>query len=66
MIEQEKAPNNRLTIKFCHGTGCVSGKAFEIREAMEKKVKETRPAPPDFKLKDNTETLQNILDEMCK
>ena len=40
MIEQEKAPNSRLTIKFCHGTGCVSGKAFEIREAMEKKVAE--------------------------
>ncbi len=40
MIEQKKAPNSRLTIKFCHGTGCVSGKAFEIREAMEKKVAE--------------------------
>ncbi|MBN2239316.1 MAG: FAD-dependent oxidoreductase [Dehalococcoidales bacterium] len=40
MIEQEKVPNSRLTIKFCHGTGCVSGKAFEIREAMEKKVAE--------------------------
>ena len=40
MIEQEKEPNSRLAIKFCHGTGCVSGKAFEIREAMEKKVAE--------------------------
>jgi NADH-quinone oxidoreductase subunit F len=40
VIEQEKAPKNRLTIKFCHGTGCVSGKAFELREAMEKKVAE--------------------------
>ncbi len=32
--------NSRRTIKFCHGTGCVSGKAFEIRAAMEKKVAE--------------------------
>jgi NADH-quinone oxidoreductase subunit F len=40
VIEQNKAPNNRRTIKFCHGTGCVSGKAFEIRAAMEKKVAE--------------------------
>ncbi|UCD08467.1 MAG: FAD-dependent oxidoreductase [Dehalococcoidales bacterium] len=40
MIEQEKVPTSRLTIKFCHGTGCVSGKAFEIREAMEKIVSE--------------------------
>ena len=32
--------NGRQTIKFCHGTGCVSGKAFEIRAAMEKKVVE--------------------------
>jgi len=39
-MEQEKAPKSRLTIKFCHGTGCVSGKAFEIREAMENKVAE--------------------------
>ncbi|MGD9116228.1 MAG: NADH-quinone oxidoreductase subunit NuoF [Dehalococcoidia bacterium] len=26
------------TILVCHGTGCVSGKAFEIREALEKEV----------------------------
>ncbi len=26
------------TIFICHGTGCVSGKAFEIREALEKEV----------------------------
>jgi NADH-quinone oxidoreductase subunit F len=39
VIEQNKAPNRRV-IKFCHGTGCVSGKAFEIRAAMEKKVAE--------------------------
>jgi NADH-quinone oxidoreductase subunit F len=32
--------NSRRTIKFCHGTGCVSGKAFEIRAAMENKVAE--------------------------
>ncbi len=29
---------NRHTIFVCHGTGCVSGKAFEIREALEKEV----------------------------
>ncbi len=40
MIQQNKASNSRRTIKFCHGTGCVSGKAFEIREAMGKKVAE--------------------------
>ena len=26
------------TVFVCHGTGCVSGKAFEIREALEKEV----------------------------
>jgi NADH-quinone oxidoreductase subunit F len=31
---------NRRTILVCHGTGCVSGKAFEIREALEKAVAE--------------------------
>jgi NADH-quinone oxidoreductase subunit F len=30
--------NNHKTILVCHGTGCVSGKAFEIREALEKEV----------------------------
>jgi NADH-quinone oxidoreductase subunit F len=29
---------NKRTIMVCHGTGCVSGKAFEIREALEKEV----------------------------
>jgi len=29
---------NKQTILVCHGTGCVSGKAFEIREALEKEV----------------------------
>ena len=32
-------PNNakkQRTILFCHGTGCVSGKAIELREATEK------------------------------
>ena len=28
--------DKQRTILFCHGTGCVSGKAMEIREAMEK------------------------------
>ena len=28
------------TIFLCHGTGCVSGKAFEIREALEKGLAE--------------------------
>ncbi len=29
---------SQRTIFVCHGTGCVSGKAFEIREALEKEV----------------------------
>ncbi len=29
---------NQHTIFVCHGTGCVSGKAFEIREALETEV----------------------------
>jgi NADH-quinone oxidoreductase subunit F len=29
---------NKRTIMICHGTGCVSGKAFEIREALEEEV----------------------------
>jgi NADH-quinone oxidoreductase subunit F len=37
-----KKPANKAdsqkTILVCHGTGCVSGKAFEIREALEKEV----------------------------
>ncbi len=37
MVEkkQGKAPDNQRTIFLCHGTGCVSGKAFEIRKALE-------------------------------
>jgi len=30
----------RRTIFLCHGTGCVSGKAFEIRQALEKGLAE--------------------------
>jgi NADH-quinone oxidoreductase subunit F len=30
--------DKQKTILVCHGTGCVSGKAFEIREALEKEV----------------------------
>jgi NADH-quinone oxidoreductase subunit F len=41
---KEAKPNrkrdNQRTIFVCHGTGCVSGKAFEIREALEKAVAE--------------------------
>jgi len=33
-----KKAENKQTILVCHGTGCVSGKAFEIREALEKEV----------------------------
>ncbi|HUT97257.1 MAG TPA: NADH-quinone oxidoreductase subunit NuoF [Dehalococcoidales bacterium] len=32
--------DNKCTILVCNGTGCVSGKAFEIREALEKQVAE--------------------------
>jgi NADH-quinone oxidoreductase subunit F len=39
-VERDEAQNGRRKVKFCHGTGCVSGKAFEIRAAMEKKVAE--------------------------
>jgi NADH-quinone oxidoreductase subunit F len=34
----KKKPASQRTIFICHGTGCVSGKAFEIREALEKEV----------------------------
>ncbi len=34
----EKEAVKQRTIFVCHGTGCVSGKAFEIREALEKMV----------------------------
>jgi len=33
---------SQRAILFCHGTGCVSGKAFEIREALEKEVAKRR------------------------
>jgi NADH-quinone oxidoreductase subunit F len=33
-----KQAASQRTILVCHGTGCVSGKAFEIREALEKEV----------------------------
>jgi len=38
--EAELNKDNQRTILVCHGTGCVSGKAFEIREALEKAVAE--------------------------
>jgi len=40
VIEPKPSKDNQLTISVCHGTGCVSGKAFEIREALEKAVVE--------------------------
>ena len=42
MIEAKssKVSDNQRTILVCHGTGCVSGKAIEIREALEKTVVE--------------------------
>ena len=40
MIEAKLSRNTQYTIFVCHGTGCVSGKAFEIREALEKAVAE--------------------------
>ncbi len=36
--EPANRADNQKTILVCHGTGCVSGKAFEIREALEKQV----------------------------
>jgi NADH-quinone oxidoreductase subunit F len=38
----KRKPANQRTILVCHGTGCVSGKAFEIREALEKAVAKLR------------------------
>ena len=40
MTEAKQSRNNQHTIFFCHGTGCVSGKAIKIREALEKEVAE--------------------------
>jgi NADH-quinone oxidoreductase subunit F len=36
----DRPAGSQCTIFVCHGTGCVSGKAFEIREALEKAVAE--------------------------
>jgi len=38
--KSSKVSDNQHTILVCHGTGCVSGKAIEIREALEKTVVE--------------------------
>ncbi len=38
MIEAKPGSNSKRTIFLCHGTGCVSGKAVEVREALEKAV----------------------------
>jgi len=38
--KSSKVSDNQRTILVCHGTGCVSGKAIEIREALEKTVVE--------------------------
>jgi len=40
VISAKPSSDNQRTILVCHGTGCVSGKAFEIREALEKAVAE--------------------------
>ena len=42
MIEKKKgrAKDNRRTILLCQGTGCVSGKAFEIKKALEEGLAE--------------------------
>jgi NADH-quinone oxidoreductase subunit F len=40
--EAKPARDNQRTIFICHGTGCVSGGAFEIREALEKAVAEMK------------------------
>ena len=39
-MSEAKPRNNQRTIYICQGTGCVSGKAFEITEALEKAVRE--------------------------
>ena len=38
MKKAKLSKNNQRTILVCHGTGCVSGEAFEIREALETAV----------------------------
>ena len=40
MTKAKFSKNNPCKVLFCHGTGCVSVKAIEIREALEKKVAE--------------------------
>ncbi len=40
MLEARPSRDHQHTIFFCHGTGCVSGKATEAREALEKEVAE--------------------------
>ena len=40
MTREKRSRNKHKTIYICHGTGCVSGKAFEIREKLEKAVTE--------------------------
>ena len=40
MLEAKPSRDHQHTIFFCHGTGCVSGKATEAREALEKEVAE--------------------------
>jgi len=37
---KKRSQDNQRTLLVCHGTGCVSGKAVETREALEKKVAE--------------------------
>jgi len=40
VIETKPTREKQRIISVCHGTGCVSGKAFEIREALEEAIAE--------------------------
>jgi NADH-quinone oxidoreductase subunit F len=40
LIEPEKNQSNHRTIYVCQGTGCISGKSFEITEALKRAVAE--------------------------
>jgi len=40
VIDLKPSRDNQHTVLVCHGTGCVSGKAIQIREALEKAVAE--------------------------
>ncbi len=40
MTKAKPSKDNQHTILVCHGSGCVSGKAFDIHEALEKAVAE--------------------------